>query len=245
MTEAEWLSSTDPQPMLELLGNKVSDRRLRLFAIACCRRIWKLLANERCQRAVEIAERCSEGSLSLTQAYTQGPGLELYFDYDLAKQLAEKTGYSRQACHAAFTAAGLIHGYLNSTQAANVARSVSTAVALQAAPHLADLDYDDLDTFEANALPFRQPESAAQAVILRDIFGNPFRRVTVDPAWLTAKVKTLAHVIYDDRAFERMPELPDALAEAGCTSPDILSHCRGPGPHVRGCWVVDLVLGKG
>lgn len=60
----------------------------------------------------------------------------------------------------------------------------------------------------------------------------------------TPKVKTLAQAIYDDRTFDRMPELADALAEAGCTNQDLLRHCRGPGPHVRGCWVVDLVLGK-
>ena len=61
---------------------------------------------------------------------------------------------------------------------------------------------------------------------------------------LTPKVKTLAQAIYDDRAFERIPELADALAEAGCSNADILDHCRKPGEHVRGCWVVDLVLGK-
>jgi hypothetical protein len=80
--------------------------------------------------------------------------------------------------------------------------------------------------------------------LLREIFNNPFRPVTLDPAWLTSKVQTLAQAIYDDRAFERMPELADALAEAGCNNEDILSHCRGPGPHVPGCWVVDLVLGR-
>ena len=87
-------------------------------------------------------------------------------------------------------------------------------------------------------------ERAAQCSLLRDIFGNPFGPVTLNPAWLTSNVKTFVQAIYDDRAFEGMPELADALAEAGCSNPDILSHCRGPGPHVRGCWVVDLVLGR-
>ena len=80
--------------------------------------------------------------------------------------------------------------------------------------------------------------------VLRDIFGNPFRPVIINSAWLTPKVTTLAQSIYDNRAFERMPELADALQEAGCDNQDILSHCRGPGPHVKGCWVVDLLLGK-
>jgi hypothetical protein len=66
----------------------------------------------------------------------------------------------------------------------------------------------------------------------------------LDRSWLTPKVKTLAQTIYNNRVFERLPELADALAEAGCSNPGILSHCRGSGPHVRGCWVADLVLGK-
>ncbi|OAI51375.1 hypothetical protein AYO44_00775 [Planctomycetaceae bacterium SCGC AG-212-F19] len=80
--------------------------------------------------------------------------------------------------------------------------------------------------------------------LLRDVFGNPFNHVTVDPAWRTANVTGLAEAIYTERAFDRMPILADALEDAGCTTPDVLNHCRQPGEHVRGCWVVDLVLGK-
>jgi hypothetical protein len=90
-----------------------------------------------------------------------------------------------------------------------------------------------------------QPEYAQIGLPeLRDIFGNPFRPVTFDPRWLTATVVALATGIYAERAFDRMPILADALEEAGCDHADILAHCRGDGPHVRGCWVVDLVLGK-
>ena len=78
----------------------------------------------------------------------------------------------------------------------------------------------------------------------RSHHGNPFRPVTLNPAWLTPKVTTLAQTIYNDRAFDKLPELADALQEAGCDHQDLLSHCRGPGPHVKGCWVVDLLLGK-
>jgi hypothetical protein len=90
-------------------------------------------------------------------------------------------------------------------------------------------------------------EAGAACDLLRDIFGNPFRRGTVDPAWLSWRDRTipkLAQAIYDDRAFDRLPILADALEDAGCTDADILGHCRRPGPHVRGCWVVDLMLGK-
>jgi hypothetical protein len=79
---------------------------------------------------------------------------------------------------------------------------------------------------------------------IRDIFGNPFRPVTFDPAWLTSTVVALAEGIYAERAFDRMPILADALQDAGCDNADVLHHCRGDGPHCRGCWVVDLVLGK-
>jgi hypothetical protein len=90
----------------------------------------------------------------------------------------------------------------------------------------------------------KETERKWEIQFLWDIFGNPFRPVTLDPACLSPNVKGLAQAIYDDRAFNGMPILGDALEEAGCTNQDILSHCRGPGPHVRGCWVVDLVLGK-
>jgi hypothetical protein len=80
--------------------------------------------------------------------------------------------------------------------------------------------------------------------LLRDIFGNPFRPVSVEPHWLTPTVRNLAAAIYAGRAFDRLPVLADALEDAGCDNADVLTHCRGPGPHVRGCWVVDLLLGK-
>jgi hypothetical protein len=80
--------------------------------------------------------------------------------------------------------------------------------------------------------------------LLRDIFGNPFHRTVLDPACRTPAAVALARAIYDERLFEDLPVLGDVLEEAGCTDPPVLSHCRGPGPHVRGCWVVDLVLAK-
>src|SRR5262249_13513505 len=72
----------------------------------------------------------------------------------------------------------------------------------------------------------------------------PFRPVPVDSIWLAPKVVQLAQSNYDNRAFDRLPALADALEEAGCHDTDILDHCRGPGPHFRGCWVLDLILGK-
>jgi hypothetical protein len=90
-------------------------------------------------------------------------------------------------------------------------------------------------------------ERQLQCGFARDIF-NPFRPVTIDPTWLAwndGTVVKLAQAIYDERAFDRLPILADALEEAGCDPAELLAHLRGPGPHVRGCWAVDFLLGRG
>jgi hypothetical protein len=113
------------------------------------------------------------------------------------------------------------------------AKTVAWAVAMDRNPNADALDE------EAEAT-----ECAAQCRLVRHIFGNPFRPVAVDPSWLTPAVTKLARAVYDDRAFDRVPELADTLERAGCTNTDILAHCRQPGEHVRGCWAVDLILRK-
>ena len=91
----------------------------------------------------------------------------------------------------------------------------------------------------------KRPLGRDEAALVRDIFGNPFRPAALDPAWRTETVVALARGIYEERAFDRMPILADALQDAGCTSEDVLGLCRDAKQvHVRGCWVVDLVLGK-
>src|SRR5262249_42955897 len=82
-------------------------------------------------------------------------------------------------------------------------------------------------------------EQRQQIDLLRDVLGNPFRPVALDPSWLTAAVQAVAQVIYEERQFSDLPVLADALEEAGCDNRDLLDHCRSAGPHVRGCWVVD------
>jgi hypothetical protein len=84
----------------------------------------------------------------------------------------------------------------------------------------------------------------ALADLTRDVMGNPFRAIAVELAWRSANVVGLAQSIYDDRAFDRLPILADALEEAGCDHADVLDHCRQGGEHCRGCWVVDSILGK-
>jgi hypothetical protein len=86
-----------------------------------------------------------------------------------------------------------------------------------------------------------------KVLAIRDVVGNPFQRAAVDPKWLAWKdgtIRKIATGIYAERAFDHLPILADALEDAGCDNADILAHCRGPGPHVHGCWVVDQILGK-
>lgn len=97
------------------------------------------------------------------------------------------------------------------------------------------------------SLPEKNPggsELEPIASLVRDIVGRPSSLVTPDPDWLTSTVTQLAAAIYQDRAFDSLPILADALEDAGCDNSDILAHCRGPEKHVRGCWVIDLLLGK-
>ncbi|MCE9565142.1 MAG: hypothetical protein K8U57_24180 [Planctomycetes bacterium] len=88
-------------------------------------------------------------------------------------------------------------------------------------------------------------ERIAHCNLLRDIFGNPFRPVAFAAEWRTSTVVALAQEMYGSRDFSPMPILADALQDAGCDNDDILTHCRDAnGVHVRGCWVVDTILGK-
>ncbi|MCI0703344.1 MAG: hypothetical protein L0241_19875 [Planctomycetia bacterium] len=83
------------------------------------------------------------------------------------------------------------------------------------------------------------------ARFLRELFGNPFRPVEFDPAWRTDTALQLARQMYESRDFSLMPILADALQDAGCDNEEVLNHCRDANTtHVRGCWVVDLVLDK-
>jgi hypothetical protein len=107
---------------------------------------------------------------------------------------------------------------------------------------LAPLERSEVVTAES-----RSAENADMCGVLRCIFGSLFRPVTLDPGilrWNGGTIPRIARAIYEGGNFGDLPILADALEEAGCTSADILSHCRAPGPHVRGCWVVDLLLGK-
>jgi hypothetical protein len=229
MTEPEWLTCNDPQPMLEFLRGRASERKLRLFAVACCRRIWHLLPDQRCRRAIRTAEDFAEGKGGVGLLRKVEEAGEFYYD-NREDVLEERLGY--------FTGGAIFQLGQERLASDIVAAAASGAVACST------LDAGG-DRLAADAA--KHGESAAQCQLLRDIVGNPFHSVSVDPAWPSwddGSIPKLAQVIYDDRAFDRLPILADALEEAGCTDADILNHCRQGGEHVRGCWVVDLVLGK-
>jgi hypothetical protein len=215
MTEAEWLICRAPLAMLDYLDSlqgKPSERKLRLFACACVRRLGNLLVGTRTWAALEAAEAFSEGKVSARDMEVTWSGGVLFAEENPAKEAA-------WAADAA--------GYIDAASAA-VEAAASAANAVRHATG--------------------GNEGPAQCRLLRDIFGNPFRPVGVEPAWLAwgrGVIVSLARAIYEERSFERLPILADALEDAGCTSATILGHCRQGGEHVRGCWLVDALLGAG
>jgi hypothetical protein len=244
--ESGWLRGTNPTEMLRFLRGRARDRKLRLFMVACVRRVWDLLTDERSRRAVEVVERFVDGQATEEELRAAGSDATETLGL-LAATLhqANQTGtILSPAMRAAYRVAGTILDAtiplrLEYVMWSSKVTGMGRAVALGLDP----LDRTNRAVREALTKEFR-----IQAHLLRDIFGNPFRPVTVDPSWLGWKdgtVVQLARSIYDDRRFGDLPILADALEESGCSDPDILGHCRGPGPHVRGCWVVDSVLGKG
>jgi hypothetical protein len=215
MTEAEWLANTDPQRLLEYLGGTAHLRKLRLFAYGCCRRVWHLLTHADSRAAAEAAERFADG-------------LERKGHLAAVRSRARQVTFvQRGAAYIAWRAAF--------EKLPTVIGNIARGTIYNAAAHPGGGGWNSTDV---------ERESVAVAALLREIFGNPFRPVTFDPAWRTDTTVSLARTMYESRDFSAMPILADALQDAGCDNDDVLNHCRGPGPHVRGCWVVDLVLGK-
>jgi hypothetical protein len=256
MTEAEWLACTDPDVMLEFLRDRASDRKFRLFVCACCRRLLPLLtgklkpAGRVCEKALAVSERFADGladqdELDVLSAgdlyrFTSGPGF-------LAVQTAYRATYVKIAGDERPMRFGRrLIGHAAS-EGAEFARVVASRIAGRGS--------GKSSTARKRAATIQ--EKSMQVQLLHDLFGNPCRRSRSRSAkrgrtatlsrWGAVQgglVWKLANSIYAERAFDRLPILADALEEAGCTDAEILGHCRGPGPHLRGCWVVDLLLGK-
>lgn len=219
MTETEWDACTDPQPMLEFVWRKATKRKMRFFAAACCRRVRHLIGEE-WKAGIELAEAFAEDTATRRQAYQAQRRLAYNYRTIRESDNGEISG-AKQAVLAAlrfdaFIAARDAHGY-----------------ASFAASRCTERD-EDLEA-----------EKRWQADRLREFIGNPFRPITVNPSWLTATVTSLATSIYQERAFDRLPIVADALEDAGSNDEQVLAHLRSGGEHCRGCWALDLLLGKG
>lgn len=207
MTDAEWRFGSDPFATLEqLLGKpEIRPRKLRLFALACCRNTWSRL-NKSNRKALKVAERYADGLATwreLNVACSARGGIE-----------PPELGHLIQAA----VRGAVVHDkYL---------------------PHFVPQTLGAI-------IELGGPEQSQYASrVLRDIFGNAFPPVNIAPQWRTSDVLSLAQTIYDERSFDRLPELADALEEAGCGHAQIFEHLREPGLHVKGCWALDLVLGR-
>lgn len=243
MMADEWLECDDAQDMLcSLEGRKPSSRKLRLFATACCRLLMPLLTDERSRRVVEVAERYAEGMandeeladaresarLVVQERQEQSPNV----DWDELPEVLPSSVAEAVAIPDAMTAATQA-GCRASEVASFYAESVSAA---------SRFGWNAPEDFIAEAEMAARARGRSQVPLLVDLFTDHFRPMTLDPGWLTANVVGVARTIYEQRSFQQMPILADALEDAGCTIADILHHCRQPGEHVRGCWVLDLLL---
>jgi hypothetical protein len=242
VTEAEWLACADPMRLLAALSRfraagEPGRRKERLFACACCRRGWARLTDPRSRTAVEAAELFADGLLS-------AEGLQAA--RAAAAEAALAAGEARRASGRAWS---------HTRDPVETAADAALCACGQAELHPGEVGLIALRTGELYRSG-RAPSRRQELALVRDIFGNPFRPAPfVSPAWLAwggGVVADLARAAYEERRLppgrldgHRLLVLADALEEAGCAAAALLEHLRGPGPHVRGCWVVDLLLGKG
>jgi hypothetical protein len=234
MTEQKWLHFSDTDDVFDYLQkHQFSERKARLFAVACCRTLDPWISESVCRVAVDRSEQFADGQIS-----RQALGASRK-DFPAEKRFRLRS----ESEHRGFT--GALELLPPSTRMAVWSASWDAchycvrADAWDAARYCllaAAVAHEHATSREERAGLFRG--------VLHDIFGNPFRRVAFDSHWRTSDVVGMARAIYEDKAFDRIPILADALMDAGCSDEQVLGHCRGDGPHVRGCWVVDLVLEK-
>jgi hypothetical protein len=260
VTQEEWLGCSEPDKMLEALRGQAGDRQLRWFAVACCRRIWGLL-DESSQAALKALEQSLNGEGGpLPWWGTFAPADR---DTTTARQAAlavRYASYSRPvlaaqyAAQCAAEAGAEAAAGLAASRALRGADAVATAAAtawdavwnapVTEGTYLMSLRQQ---AWEAARDAARSAERAEQAALLRDVASPQRQEVGVNPSWLAwqdGTVPRLAQAMYESGVFGHLPVLADALEDAGCAERAILDHLRGAGPHVRGCWAVDLLLGK-
>ncbi len=236
VTEAEWLACTDPTPMLEFLRGKATRRKLRLFAVACCRHLWRFFTDDRSRKAIEVNEEylaglATEAEVARAEAAVREAMRKKWDEVREARRLADDHGRDAPffIAHAKLLEAEFTSQWL-AEQLGTVDETLTAGLAAWS------VAWAKVGTGDA--------ERKFQSDVLRDVVPNPFHPPSIDSVWLTPKVIELSRAIYGNREFGRLSTLADALEEAGCTSPLLLTHCRGPGPHVLGCWAIDQMLGR-
>lgn len=242
MTEAEWLFSEDPAPMVRFLRGRTSERRLRLFACACCRTVWTSIPPV-FQELIRVAERHADGAATHVEL---GGALRAAHRARRKGNALERTVYDA-ARSDGFDPAAVAHriaSVVAHTSAPNPSPAARCGIvdgqpAWEEIPPNADRILSK-GAFVSHLL--------LESSLLRDIVGPlPFRSIRLQADVLTRNEGTvvrLAQGIYSEGRFDRLPILADVLEDAGYSDAEILGHCRQPRPHVRGCWVVDQLLGR-
>jgi len=227
VNEKEWLVEEDVYALLDHVAH-TSVRKSRLFALACYQR-----AREYC------AFRESRELALVVQRFVDEKATSVELD-EAKRRLWNAIEESPVPDWVTDAREYRTYRYWPDKIPLRAAEDAVDTFAVAEAAIYIDTEHPRPEREEAELHP-------ALAAVVRDLFGNPFRPVTLDPAllgWNNEGAPRLAQSIYDEEAFDRLGELADTLAEAGCTNREVLDHCRSAGPHVRGCWVVDLLLGK-
>jgi hypothetical protein len=212
------------------------EKKLHRYYVACCRAIWPLLPQQGSREGVEVAERYLDGEATreeLLKVDYEVEGAAFNLDYHVNPR-----GIRLWVKAARGISKNKLRSMLHPVQA--VSRELLTRAA-----YFVDFAVVYPGMKEKN--PWARCDPFLSAPLLREMFCNPFRPSPLDPSllsWNGGTVPKLAQAIYAARAFDRLPILADALEDAGCHDVGILAHCRKPGEHVRGCWCVDLLLGK-
>jgi hypothetical protein len=241
MTEKSWLRGDNPGSLLRHLKPQASNRKLHLFAAACVERARTYLPEvvRVALAAVEqFLEQRGAARQTLAKAITEIETLVLQAR-DSSSELSLSVAQTRLAAVRLLSVPA-------SGSTWRLVRDVALALP-EAVCHDARWERVPISQRAETAERLRAEEKAYQADLFRDIFVNPFRPLTIDPAWLEWRDRTvprLAEGIYCERAFEGLPVLADALEDAGCHDEEILGHCRAPAVHVRGCWLLDALTGR-
>jgi hypothetical protein len=226
MTETEWLECGDLRLLDWALERGCSTRKWSLFFLACLDPLASYLTAES-KEVVAALSRAAEGHGSRAELDRTGEQVRARWGRPMSTAVEWPRVWIEESADAA------------ARYAASYDRDHSAAMAVMSCTETLCRAAD-----RESRIAVSRQATRRHLCLIRDVFGNPFRPATFFPEWQTDTALSLARQMYESCDFSAMPILADALQDAGCDSAEILDHCRGPGPHVRGCWVVDLVLGK-